>query len=119
MSNSNNSPAVKALQAAEAKKALDAKKKAEAEKKAEQTKAPVAPVAPVVPELEAPAPAEQTPTFKKGEFVNPFIKGVTYKMFNKALGEKSVEEYCKDHLEPEQIVWISTEMKHYKGNKKK
>lgn len=134
MSDSKNTPAAKALQAAKAKEALDAKKaadaaaaaaakqtptaeqlaadaQAKAEKDAEDAKAAEA--------ASAAAAAAAASKFKKGEFVNPFTEGVTYDMFNEALGKKSVEDYCKGELEPEQIAWISTEINHYRNNKKK
>jgi 3-oxoacyl-ACP reductase-like protein len=122
----SQSNAAKALQAAEAKKALDAKKAADAEAAAKIANTPTAntptantPTAntPTAEELEA--EAKIVPVFKKGEFVNPFTKGVTYDIFDKALEGKSVEEYCKGHLEPSEIAWISTEINHYRNNKKK
>lgn len=133
MSGSKNN-AAKALQAAKAKEALEAKKaadaaaaaaakqtpteeqlaadaKAKADKEAEDAKATAA--------AKAKADKEAEPVFKKGEFVNPFIQGVTYDIFEKALGGKSVEDYCKSKLEDNEIAWISQEMKHFKNNKKK
>jgi hypothetical protein len=132
MSNSKNN-AAKALQAAKAKEALEAKKaagaaaidtaaktptaeelaaeeKAKADKAAEDAK-----VAADKPAADAKAAA---PIFKKGEFVNPFTEGVTYEIFDKALEGKTVENYCKGHLEPHEIAWISTEINHYRKNKK-
>lgn len=132
MSNSKDQ-AAKALQAAKAKEALEAKKAAEAAAAAAAAKTPtaeeLAAAAKAKEEEEAAAAAAaakaaeeakktETPTFKKGEFVNPFIEGVTYEQFEAALGKKSVEEYCNGELEPEQIAWISSEINHYRKNKK-
>ena len=46
----------------------------------------------------------------KEKFVNPFEKGVTYAEFKKALGKKTVAEYCKGKLEKDQIDWLEQEL---------
>jgi len=43
---------------------------------------------------------------KNEKFLNPFDFGVTYVEFQKALGKKSVSEYCKGKLTDEEITWI-------------
>jgi hypothetical protein len=48
------------------------------------------------------------------EFVNPFEKGVNYKTFLDAVGSDKVEDYCKGHLEKEQIEFLIEDLKHYK-----
>jgi hypothetical protein len=48
------------------------------------------------------------------EFVNPFEKGVNYKVFLDAVGEMNVEDYCKEHLTKEQIEFLVEDLKHYK-----
>jgi len=47
---------------------------------------------------------------KAEKFLNPFDVGVTYADFQKALGKKSVAEYCKGKLEDEQIAWLEKEL---------
>jgi hypothetical protein len=47
---------------------------------------------------------------KEEKFLNPFEIGVTYVEFQKALGKKSVAEYCKGKLEKEQIEFLETEL---------
>ena len=47
---------------------------------------------------------------KEIKFLNPFDAGVTYAEFKKALGKKSVAEYCKGKLEKEQIEFLETEL---------
>lgn len=133
MSDSKTNAAAKALQAAKAKEALDAKKAADAAAANAAAKTPTAEElaleekekadkAAADAKAEADKKAEEakaaTPVFKKGEFVNPFTEGVTYDMFNDALGKKSVEEYCKGELEAEQIAWISIEINHYRKKQK-
>ena len=49
-------------------------------------------------------------TAKKVNFLNPFEAGVTYAEFQKALGKKSVAEYCKGKLEKEQIEFLEAEL---------
>lgn len=49
-------------------------------------------------------------TTKKEKFLNPFEVGVTYVEFQKALGKKSVAEYCKGKLEKEQIEFLEQEL---------
>lgn len=49
-------------------------------------------------------------TTKKEKFLNPFEVGVTYVEFQKALGEKSIAEYCKGKLEKEQIEFLEKEL---------
>jgi len=46
----------------------------------------------------------------KETFVNPFDKGVNYADFTKALGKKSVAEYCKGKLTKDQIDWLEKEL---------
>lgn len=47
---------------------------------------------------------------KEEKFLNPFEIGVTYVEFQKALGKKSVAEYCKGKLEKEQIEFLEAEL---------
>ena len=47
---------------------------------------------------------------KETKFLNPFEIGVTYVEFQKALGKKSVAEYCKGKLEKEQIEFLEAEL---------
>ena len=47
---------------------------------------------------------------KEAKFLNPFEVGVTYVEFQKALGKKSVAEYCKGKLEKEQIEFLEAEL---------
>lgn len=47
---------------------------------------------------------------KEVKFLNPFDAGVTYVEFQKALGKKSVAEYCKGKLEKEQIEFLEAEL---------
>lgn len=47
---------------------------------------------------------------KEVKFLNPFEAGVTYAEFQKALGKKSVAEYCKGKLEKEQIEFLEKEL---------
>lgn len=47
---------------------------------------------------------------KEVKFLNPFEVGVTYVEFQKALGKKSVAEYCKGKLEKEQIEFLEQEL---------
>ncbi len=47
---------------------------------------------------------------KEVKFLNPFDAGVTYAEFKKALGKKSVAEYCKGKLSDEQIAFLETEL---------
>ena len=47
---------------------------------------------------------------EKEKFLNPFEVGVTYVEFQKALGKKSVAEYCKGKLEKEQIEFLEAEL---------
>ena len=44
------------------------------------------------------------------KFLNPFDAGVTYAEFQKALGKKSVAEYCKGKLTQDQIDWLENEL---------
>jgi hypothetical protein len=57
-------------------------------------------------------PVVETPVVetKKTDFLNPFDEGVTYAEFQKALGKKSVSEYCKGKLSDEQIAFLETEL---------
>jgi len=47
---------------------------------------------------------------KEEKFLNPFDFGVTYAEFQKALGKKSVAEYCKGKLTEEQVEWLEKEL---------
>lgn len=47
---------------------------------------------------------------KEENFLNPFDTGVTYAEFQKALGKKSVAEYCEGKLEKEQIEFLEKEL---------
>lgn len=47
---------------------------------------------------------------KEIKFLNPFNKGITYVEFQKALGKKSIAEYCKGKLEKEQIEFLEKEL---------
>lgn len=47
---------------------------------------------------------------KEVKFLNPFDAGVTYAEFKKALGKKSVAEYCKGKLTDEEISWLENEL---------
>ncbi len=47
---------------------------------------------------------------KEVKFLNPFDAGVTYAEFQKALGKKTVAEYCKGKLSDEQIAFLETEL---------
>lgn len=51
---------------------------------------------------------------KEVKFLNPFDAGVTYVEFKKALGKKSVAEYCKGKLSDEQIAFLETELSIFK-----
>ena len=52
------------------------------------------------------------------DFVNPFDVGVNYEHFEKALGNKKIETYCKGKLTKEKIDFLVEDFKHYKQNKK-
>ena len=52
-------------------------------------------------------------------FVNPFDKNVNYAEFEKALGNKKIETYCKGKLSKEQIDFLVEDFKHYLNNKNK
>ena len=47
---------------------------------------------------------------KEVKFLNPFDAGVTYAEFQKALGKKSVAEYCKGKLNEDQIEFLEAEL---------
>ena len=47
---------------------------------------------------------------KEIKFLNPFDTGITYDEFQKALGKKSVAEYCKGKLSQDQIDWLEIEL---------
>jgi hypothetical protein len=47
---------------------------------------------------------------KEVKFLNPFDEGVTYAEFQKALGKKSVSEYCKGKLTEDEIKWLENEL---------
>ena len=44
------------------------------------------------------------------KFLNPFDAGVTYVEFQKALGKKTVAEYCKGKLTKDQIEFLENEL---------
>jgi hypothetical protein len=48
------------------------------------------------------------------EFINPFEKGVNYKMFLDAVGSMKVEDYCEGKITKEQIEFLINDLKHYK-----
>ena len=54
---------------------------------------------------------------EKEDFLNPFDKGVSYDEFLKALGTKSIAEYCKGKLTQDQIAWLENEIKLIKKTK--
>ena len=47
---------------------------------------------------------------KEIKFLNPFDTSITYVEFQKALGKKSVAEYCKGKLSQDQIDWLEKEL---------
>lgn len=47
---------------------------------------------------------------KEASFLNPFDKGVSYVDFKKALGNKTVAEYCKGKLTSEEIAYLENEL---------
>ena len=49
-------------------------------------------------------------TEDKEKFLNTFDFGVTYAEFQKALGEKTVAEYCNGKLTKDQIDWLENEL---------
>ena len=55
---------------------------------------------------------------KEVKFLNPFDAGVTYADFKKALGKKSVAEYCKGKLTQDQIDWLENELSILKTEQK-
>jgi len=54
------------------------------------------------------------------EFVNPWVKGVSYKDFEKALNGKTPKEYLTGKLgvenEKELIEWLTNDLEIYKNN---
>ena len=50
----------------------------------------------------------------KAGFLNPFKAGVTYEVFLKAVGQKSITAYCKNNLTKEQIQWLENDIKKIK-----
>lgn len=108
--------AVKNLESSKLKAEQEAKNKIAEDKskalKAEQDK--------LKAEQEAKDKEEKNkPKIKKGEFLNPFKKGVSYELFLEALGTKTVAEYCKGKLTENEINWITNEIKIYKSIKTK
>ena len=55
---------------------------------------------------------------KEIKFLNPFEVGVTYAEFQKALGKKSVAEYCKGKLSDDEIAFLETELSILKTEQK-
>lgn len=51
-----------------------------------------------------------TDKVKKEKFLNPFDAGVSYVKFQKALGKKSISEYCKGKLTEDEIKWLENEL---------
>ena len=47
---------------------------------------------------------------KDVKFLNPFDAGVTYAEFKKALGKKTVAEYCKGKLSDDEIAFLEIEL---------
>lgn len=54
---------------------------------------------------------------EKTALVNPFDKGVNYKMFIEALGKSTVKEYLKDVCTESEIEFIENELLIYKNKK--
>lgn len=54
--------------------------------------------------------SEEVKEVKESKFLNPFDAGVTYAEFKKAVGKKSVAEYCKGKLTQDQIDWLEIEL---------
>ena len=54
--------------------------------------------------------AEQEVQKTESKFLNPFEKGVSYEDFKKALGKKSVSEYCKGKLSNSEIEFLEREL---------
>lgn len=48
----------------------------------------------------------------KSEFLNPLNQGVNYVDFLKAVGDKTVAEYCKGHLTEDEIKSLEVEINH-------
>lgn len=55
-------------------------------------------------------------TNKTELIVNPFDKGINYKVFLEALGSNKIEDYLKDVCSKEQIEWLIEDLKHYNKN---
>lgn len=55
---------------------------------------------------------------KKEKYVNPFDEGVTYDVFQKALGKKTVADYCKGKLTEEEINFLELELELYNNKNK-
>jgi len=54
----------------------------------------------------------------KPDFLNPFHQGVSYDQFLASIPKgKSVAQYCKNKLTPDEIAWIETELEFHKQNK--
>ena len=47
---------------------------------------------------------------KEVKFLNPFEVGVTYVEFQKALGKKSIAEYCKGKLSDDEVAFLEAEL---------
>ena len=47
---------------------------------------------------------------KDAKFLNPFDVGVTYAEFQKALGKKSIAEYCKGKLSDDEVAFLEAEL---------
>ena len=53
----------------------------------------------------------------KTEFLNPFAEGVNYDQFLQAVGKQTIADYCKGHLEKDQIEWLEKDIKLIKKQK--
>lgn len=52
-------------------------------------------------------------------FVNPFTPGVSYDDFLAAIPEgQTVDEYCENDLNQEELDFLNNELKHYEANQK-
>jgi len=54
--------------------------------------------------------SEEVKEPKAEKFLNPFEVGVTYAEFQKALGKKSVAEYCKGKLSDDEVAFLEAEL---------
>ena len=54
--------------------------------------------------------SEEVKETKAEKFLNPFEVGVTYAEFQKALGKKSIAEYCKGKLSDDEVAFLEAEL---------